>query len=402
MNNNKEKNDNSSDDNKCTICYNTLPTNPSKLDCGHEFCPDCLNDWLYGKAQKNTCPLCRAIVDPNRHLPPEDTTTANDILRHFLQMVDAPNENNLAFVHPNILSDMRNERNIFHNIPMNNGRVLHRYVEVSERQTPQLSNSMRHLSGIFGSFFNPPNSTSSNNTNNPNLTSSNNTNNPNLTSSNNTNNSNLTSSNNTNNPNLTSSNNTNNPNLTSSNNTNNSNLTSSNNPNLTSSNNTNNPNLTSSNNTNNSENTEEYSSFTNTNILDDLINYLNTNNNLTSSNSTSSNNRIRRSRRLNRSPHVNMNTYDSRRRERNIRRINLAGNLNNNLNSSNEEHEQFCDTVKNQITQLQNHIRFLRRENENNKKRIKEVENENNNLKNKINNLNNKLNELDDERFDLN
>lgn len=48
---------------KCSICLNTL-NNVRTTSCGHAFCFDCLNMWI---VNRNNCPICRAIVNPNMY-----------------------------------------------------------------------------------------------------------------------------------------------------------------------------------------------------------------------------------------------------------------------------------------------------------------------------------------------
>lgn len=45
----------------CSICFETLPHDPCKVDCGgnHEFCFDCICGWLELGC---TCPLCRGKI----------------------------------------------------------------------------------------------------------------------------------------------------------------------------------------------------------------------------------------------------------------------------------------------------------------------------------------------------
>jgi hypothetical protein len=45
----------------CSICYNDYENKSVKLDCTHEFHKNCLEDWIHiGK--KSTCPLCRSFI----------------------------------------------------------------------------------------------------------------------------------------------------------------------------------------------------------------------------------------------------------------------------------------------------------------------------------------------------
>ena len=47
-------------ENDCPICINNIK-NPLRLDkCGHEFCTDCINTWMY---RKNSCPNCREPIE---------------------------------------------------------------------------------------------------------------------------------------------------------------------------------------------------------------------------------------------------------------------------------------------------------------------------------------------------
>ena len=58
----------------CSIClesFHSKPKNRNKifLECGHEFCFTCIIPQM---KQKNTCPLCRALIDKkgsSEHFP---------------------------------------------------------------------------------------------------------------------------------------------------------------------------------------------------------------------------------------------------------------------------------------------------------------------------------------------
>jgi len=41
---------------QCSICYNNLNDNISKISCGHEFHLHCIDEWYKINI---TCPLCR-------------------------------------------------------------------------------------------------------------------------------------------------------------------------------------------------------------------------------------------------------------------------------------------------------------------------------------------------------
>jgi hypothetical protein len=46
--------------NDCSICLNKIK-NPIKMfNCPHEFCTDCIYEWMYFN---NSCPCCRRIID---------------------------------------------------------------------------------------------------------------------------------------------------------------------------------------------------------------------------------------------------------------------------------------------------------------------------------------------------
>ena len=46
------------DQQECTICLG-FAVDKVTIDCGHEFCNDCINEWLLNN---RTCPLCRARI----------------------------------------------------------------------------------------------------------------------------------------------------------------------------------------------------------------------------------------------------------------------------------------------------------------------------------------------------
>lgn len=46
---------------ECPICFEVITDkrNITKTICGHNFCKDCLNEWI---EWDNTCPLCREVL----------------------------------------------------------------------------------------------------------------------------------------------------------------------------------------------------------------------------------------------------------------------------------------------------------------------------------------------------
>jgi len=46
----------------CDICYKSLQIT-KVLECGHEFCSDCVDKW---KKENPTCPTCRADFNEDR------------------------------------------------------------------------------------------------------------------------------------------------------------------------------------------------------------------------------------------------------------------------------------------------------------------------------------------------
>ena len=45
----------------CSICLSKV-IKPKKLPCGHEFCKDCINNWL-SISPAHDCPHCRTIIE---------------------------------------------------------------------------------------------------------------------------------------------------------------------------------------------------------------------------------------------------------------------------------------------------------------------------------------------------
>jgi hypothetical protein len=48
---------------ECSICYNKIPTDNTKLLCNHIFHNKCIDDWF---ERNSTCPLCRIEVTPTK------------------------------------------------------------------------------------------------------------------------------------------------------------------------------------------------------------------------------------------------------------------------------------------------------------------------------------------------
>lgn len=73
----------------CAICLETPGTgtkNISVTACGHTFCTSCL---LTSLRQKNTCPTCRAELEPARTcIPPVSVATATGLIREEERMMD--------------------------------------------------------------------------------------------------------------------------------------------------------------------------------------------------------------------------------------------------------------------------------------------------------------------------
>jgi len=73
----------------CAICLETPGTgtkNISVTKCGHKFCTSCL---LSSLRQKNTCPTCRAELEPARTcIPPVSVATATGLIREEERMME--------------------------------------------------------------------------------------------------------------------------------------------------------------------------------------------------------------------------------------------------------------------------------------------------------------------------
>lgn len=79
--------DNASDVNVCPVCLEVPGTkNVSITECGHIFCTSCL---LSSLNQKNTCPTCRAEIEPARTvIEPISVSVATEIIREQEQTLD--------------------------------------------------------------------------------------------------------------------------------------------------------------------------------------------------------------------------------------------------------------------------------------------------------------------------
>jgi len=60
----------------CIICREEMAT-AKKLLCGHLFHVHCLRSWL---ERQNTCPTCRALVDPSENRPSGFSHLAGKVL----------------------------------------------------------------------------------------------------------------------------------------------------------------------------------------------------------------------------------------------------------------------------------------------------------------------------------
>jgi hypothetical protein len=73
----------------CAICLNVPGTgnkNISVTACGHTFCTSCL---LASLRQKNTCPTCRAELEPARtYIQPVSVATATALIREEERITD--------------------------------------------------------------------------------------------------------------------------------------------------------------------------------------------------------------------------------------------------------------------------------------------------------------------------
>ena len=50
---------------ECPICLDELSKQVIKLNCGHFFHPNCINQWLISK---NICPLCKFEIKLNNKI----------------------------------------------------------------------------------------------------------------------------------------------------------------------------------------------------------------------------------------------------------------------------------------------------------------------------------------------
>jgi hypothetical protein len=74
----------------CAICLEVPGTDDNKnisvTACGHKFCTTCL---LSSLRQKNTCPTCRAVLEPARaYVTPLSVSAATDLIRDEERITD--------------------------------------------------------------------------------------------------------------------------------------------------------------------------------------------------------------------------------------------------------------------------------------------------------------------------
>jgi hypothetical protein len=71
----------------CSVCLEPLKTtNVSITQCGHKFCTTCL---LKSLEHKNTCPLCRQEIEPERKpINPISVSIASELIRDEERAID--------------------------------------------------------------------------------------------------------------------------------------------------------------------------------------------------------------------------------------------------------------------------------------------------------------------------
>jgi hypothetical protein len=73
----------------CAICLEVPGTGTKNITvtaCGHKFCTTCL---LSSLRQKNTCPTCRAVLEPARaYVTPLSVSAATDLIRDEERITD--------------------------------------------------------------------------------------------------------------------------------------------------------------------------------------------------------------------------------------------------------------------------------------------------------------------------
>jgi hypothetical protein len=71
----------------CAVCLDILkPTNVSITACGHKYCTSCL---LLSLKTKNTCPTCRAEIEPARqNIEPVSASVAAELIRDEERAID--------------------------------------------------------------------------------------------------------------------------------------------------------------------------------------------------------------------------------------------------------------------------------------------------------------------------
>jgi len=71
----------------CAVCLEVLkPINVSITACGHKYCTSCL---LLSLKTKNTCPTCRAEIEPARqNIEPVSASVAAELIRDEERAID--------------------------------------------------------------------------------------------------------------------------------------------------------------------------------------------------------------------------------------------------------------------------------------------------------------------------
>lgn len=77
----------SNDSEVCAVCLDPPGAkNVSITECGHKFCTSCL---LKSLQKNNTCPMCRAEIEPKRSsIAPITVSNATDLIREEEQVMD--------------------------------------------------------------------------------------------------------------------------------------------------------------------------------------------------------------------------------------------------------------------------------------------------------------------------
>ncbi len=85
-------------ENGCSICIRSLKDNIKKLNCGHEFHQNCIQQWLN---KNNTCPICRQKHNEYNYVKSSIIfQSQNTVLPHLILQSNIRNSSNIQITLP--------------------------------------------------------------------------------------------------------------------------------------------------------------------------------------------------------------------------------------------------------------------------------------------------------------